>query len=209
MKKSELKNCPEWLVKADTFNEDVDWDIYGNLIWKGGEFRGGYFLGGEFRGGEFRGGEFLGGEFRGGYFLGGEFLGGEFLGGYFLGGEFRGGYFLGGEFRGGEFRGGYFLGGEFLGGEFLGGEFRGGYFLGGEFLGGVMNPHCKWRVCGVMPDGRVKIGCKEKTMEEWDAWFAGTEEFETKRGTKDFAKIHAMFLSLKAYVIFLKDFDKE
>ena len=70
MKKTELKNCPQWLLDAETVNEDVDFDRYGILIW-----RGGYFLGGEFRGGEFRGGEFLGGKFRGGEFRGGYFLG--------------------------------------------------------------------------------------------------------------------------------------
>jgi len=75
MKKTELKNCPQWLLNASTKNEDVNLDRYGTLIWSGGEFLGGYFRGGEFLGGYFRGGEFLGGEFRGGEFLGGYFLG--------------------------------------------------------------------------------------------------------------------------------------
>ena len=85
MKKTELKNCPQWLLDANTTDEDVDFDKYGVLIWRGGEFRGGEFLGGYFLGGEFLGGEFRGGEFRGGEFRGGEFLGGEFRGGEFLG----------------------------------------------------------------------------------------------------------------------------
>jgi hypothetical protein len=174
MKISELKNAPEWLVMADTKNADVDYNRFGQVVWNGG-----YFLGGEFRGGYFRGGEFLGGYF----------LGGEFLGGYFLGGEFRGGYFLGGEFRGGEFRGGEFRGGYFLGGEFLGGYFR----------GGVMMPLCKW-VYGFTHDGKIKIGCKEKTLEDWEAWFDSDKTYSTPRGTEEFKKIRACFEAAKAYL---------
>ena len=109
---------------------------------------------------------------------GGEFLGGEFLGGYFLGG-----YFLGGEFRGGEFLGGYFLG---------------GYFRGGYFLGGVMIPNCKW-VYGFQADGRIKLGCKVKTIEEWDAWFASDEVYTTPRGTDAFKRIEACYKVAKLY----------
>jgi len=80
MLKTELANCPQWLLDADTEDEDVYFNQFGILIWRGGNF-----LGGEFLGGDFRGGNFIGGAFRGGNFLGGNFLGGEFLGGYFIG----------------------------------------------------------------------------------------------------------------------------
>ena len=203
------ENAPQWLKDA-TISEDAVFEIrleFGVQIveWKSGcwfkgifnsgYFLGGYFLGGEFRGRQFRGGEFLGGQFLGGQFRGGEFRGGEFRGGYFLGGEFLGGYFLGGQFRGGEFRGG----------EFRGGEFRGGEFRGGEFLGGVMGTFCKWYV-GMTYEGNIKIGCKTMSEEQWDAWFKGKEEFSTKRGTKEFKRIYASYLSIKAYK---KEMDKK
>jgi hypothetical protein len=177
MRKTELKNCPQWLMNASTKNEDVDFNEYGVFVWRGGEFLGGEFLGGYFRGGEFRGGEFLGGEFRGGEFLGGEFRGGEFRGGEFLGGEFRGGYFRGGYFRGGYFLGGEFRGGYFLGGYFLGGEFRGGYFLGGEFRGGEFRGEQiskapififnigKWSAS--VTRTKMAIGCQVHSHEKW------------------------------------------
>jgi len=168
MRKQDLPNCPEWLLKADTYNEDVEWSIFGYLIWNGGDFLGGDFLGGDFRGGNFRGG------------------------------NFRGGNFLGGDF----------LGGNFLGGNFLGGDFCGGNFRGGNFLGGTMMPHNKWR-CGVESNGLIRIGCKVKSMQEWDSWFAGNETFSTPRGTKEFAKIQANYLAVKTYVIFLEDFKKD
>ncbi|MDP4112885.1 MAG: hypothetical protein Q8924_12280 [Bacillota bacterium] len=85
MRKTELVNCPQWLLNATTENEDVDFDQYGILVWNGGDF-----LGGNFRGGDFLGGNFLGGNFRGGDFLGGNFWGGDFLGGNFRGGNFLG-----------------------------------------------------------------------------------------------------------------------
>jgi hypothetical protein len=188
MKISELKNAPEWLVLADTFNADVEITSYGWVIWRGGNF-----LGGDFRGGDFRGGNFLGGNF-----LGGDFLGGNFLGGNFLGGDFRGGNFLGGNF----------LGGDFLGGNFRGGDFRGGNFRGGNFRGGVMMPTCKW-VFGVTAGGKIKIGCEEKTIEEWDAWFAGSETFSTPRNTVAFQKIQASYEATKAYLKIVKPFELE
>lgn len=139
-------------------------------------------------------------EWKSGCWFKGIFNSGYFLGGYFLGGEFRGR-----QFRGGEFLGGQFLGGQFRGGEFRGGEFRGGEFRGGEFLGGVMGTFCKWYV-GMTYEGNIKIGCKTMSEEQWDAWFKGKEEFSTKRGTKEFKRIYASYLSIKAYK---KEMDKK
>jgi hypothetical protein len=49
----------------------------------------------------------------------------------------------------------------------------------------------------------IKIGCKEKTVDDWDLWFASTEEFDTKRGTHEFKQIEAMYLAHKAYLTHL------
>ena len=50
----------------------------------------------------------------------------------------------------------------------------------------------------------LKIGCKEKTFEEWKEWFENsTEEFSTKRDSEAFKRIHATFLAHKAYYEFL------
>ena len=53
MRKTELKNCPRWLLEADTENEDVDFNEYGILIWRSGNFWDGNFRG-DFWGGNFR-----------------------------------------------------------------------------------------------------------------------------------------------------------
>jgi len=55
MRKTELPNCPQWLLDANTENEDVYFNDYGVLIWRGGNFWGGDFLGGNFLGGNFWG----------------------------------------------------------------------------------------------------------------------------------------------------------
>ena len=99
MRKTELKNCPQWLLDAHTENEDVDFKC-GILVWHGGNF-----WGGDFRGGDFCDGNFLGGDFRGGNFCGGDFYGGDFCGGNFRSGNFRSGNFRGGNFLSGNFLG--------------------------------------------------------------------------------------------------------
>ena len=50
MLKTELANCPQWLLDADTEDEDVYFNQFGILIWSSGDFLDGNFRGGDFRG---------------------------------------------------------------------------------------------------------------------------------------------------------------
>ncbi len=52
-----------------------------------------------------------------------------------------------------------------------------------------------------LDDVQIKISCTSKTIAEWDKWFAGTEEFETKRGTFEFRQIEAHYEAVKAYLL--------
>ena len=56
MKICDLKNAPEWLLRADTNGADVEIIGHQWVGWKSGNFRGGDFRGGDFRGGDFWGG---------------------------------------------------------------------------------------------------------------------------------------------------------
>ncbi|CAK0776728.1 Type III effector pipB2 [Gammaproteobacteria bacterium] len=56
---------------------------------------------------------------------------------------------------------------------------------------------CKWSHS--IQDGNIRIGCKIKSIEEWESFFDSDEEFETKRDTQDFKQIRAVFESYKAY----------
>ena len=43
----------------------------------------------------------------------------------------------------------------------------------------------------------LKIGCENKSWEEWELWFAGEEEFDTERGTESFNRIEEGFQMAK------------
>jgi hypothetical protein len=61
---------------------------------------------------------------------------------------------------------------------------------------------CKWS--NAIIGDKIKIGCKEKTIEDWDLFFASDETYETDRKTEDFKQIQAVYLAYKAYLTHLK-----
>lgn len=60
---------------------------------------------------------------------------------------------------------------------------------------------CKWSY-GIKGD-LIVIGCKQKTIEEWDIWFNPNEEYSARRNTDDFKQIQAVYNALKAYYLTL------
>ena len=60
---------------------------------------------------------------------------------------------------------------------------------------------CKWTPSII--GNKIKIGCKEKTIEEWDYFFSSNETFETSRDTEQFKQIEAVYLAYKAYYLHL------
>lgn len=80
--------------------------------------------------------------------------------------------------------------------------------LHGADLHGALNRNkalipmfCKWSY-GIKGD-KIVIGCKEKTIEEWDLFFNSSEIYDTQRGTEEFKQIQAVYNALKAYYITL------
>jgi len=61
--------------------------------------------------------------------------------------------------------------------------------------------HCKWDFTII--GNKIQIGCKEKTIEEWDLFFNSEEEYSTKRNTEEFKQIQACYEACKAYLTFL------
>jgi hypothetical protein len=47
---------------------------------------------------------------------------------------------------------------------------------------------------------KIEIGCKSKTIKEWDLWFKSQEEYSTKRDTFEFKQIHGMYKAYRAYL---------
>ena len=63
--------------------------------------------------------------------------------------------------------------------------------------------HCKWNFT-ILGD-KIQIGCKEKTIEEWDLFFNSDEKFETNRNTEEFKQIQACYEACKSYLTFLNN----
>ena len=62
---------------------------------------------------------------------------------------------------------------------------------------------CKWSHSIV--GNEIQIGCKSKTIEQWDLFFKSNDVYETKRNTEDFKQIQAVYEAYKAYLIFLNN----
>ncbi len=67
--------------------------------------------------------------------------------------------------------------------------------------------YCKWSLA--IKGDYIRIGCKEKTVEEWDKWFESEEAYETIRGTEAFARIEASYKAYKAYYLTMKEFNNK
>ena len=88
--------------------------------------------------------------------------------------------------------------GEWRDGVWQGGEWRGGVWRNGVWRGGFRVMCSKWYV-SISLEGMIRIGCEEKTIKEWDKWFAGTEVFSTPRNSVEFKMIYAHYCAMKTY----------
>src|SRR5699024_706811 len=61
--------------------------------------------------------------------------------------------------------------------------------------------YCKWNVSFF--ENKIKIGCKTKTIKEWDDFFKSDRIYDTQRNTEDFKRIEAVYLAHKTYYEFL------
>ena len=78
------------------------------------------------------------------------------------------------------------------------GVWRDGVWRGGVWRGGFRVMCSKWDV-SISLEGMIRIGCEEKTIKEWDKWFAGTEVFSTPRNSVEFKMIYAHYCAMKTY----------
>ena len=74
------------------------------------------------------------------------------------------------------------------------GTWEGGIWYDGAWKGGWKNKIiCKHEVVWNSEINKITIGYAIKTVEEWDAWFASTDEFETPRNDDQFKLIYNAF----------------
>ena len=62
--------------------------------------------------------------------------------------------------------------------------------------------YCKWSH-GITNGNLIHIGCKKRTIDEWDKFFNSDEKLSTERGTEQFKQIQAVYEAYKAYLTFL------
>ena len=87
------------------------------------------------------------------------------------------------------------------GADLLGANLSGAYLSVADLSGADFQPFCKWITSIV--DNKIKIGCKIKSINDWDIFFNSDLEYETKRNSEEFKKIQAVFESYKTYINFL------
>ena len=80
-----------------------------------------------------------------------------------------------------------------------GAHLRGADLYGADLRGADLPVYQKWFVTW-LTNGIIKIGCEEKTVAEWDIWFASDEIYETERDTADFERIEAAYQHAKRMV---------
>ena len=56
---------------------------------------------------------------------------------------------------------------------------------------------CKWSIS--IKGDVIQIGCKNKTIAEWDCFFASDEVFSTPRNSEDFKRIYANYIAVREY----------
>src|SRR5690606_27121006 len=104
--------------------------------------------------------------------------------------------------------GGTWRGGVWENGTWEDGTWEGGVWKGGSWKGGLQSARGPYGVY-VSAGGAAVIGCKTKTIAEWDEWFAGSDEYETPRGTEKFALIQAQYEAIKAYHNYMTKWKEE
>jgi hypothetical protein len=89
------------------------------------------------------------------------------------------------------------------GADFNGADLRGADLEGAKNKEQAYLPiFCRWSHA-IIGDN-IKIGCKEKTIEEWDSFFASDETYQTDRNTEEFKQIQAVYIACKSYLTHLK-----
>jgi len=133
---------------------------------------------------------------------GGVWEGGMWKCGTWKSGRWEGGVWEGGMWKGGMWEGGMWEGGVWEDGMWKSGRWKGGMWKSGAWEGGTHSMMSKY--IPLINGDNIEIGCKRKTVEEWKAWFDGSEEFETKRNSREFKMIYAHFKACAAYVEAMK-----
>jgi hypothetical protein len=86
-----------------------------------------------------------------------------------------------------------------------GADLRGANLRGADIL--IVVNSCKWSIgYNIFNKGNeLFIGCKKKSIKDWDEWFDSNQEYETDRGTIEFKGIYETYKYVKIMVELEKD----
>ena len=177
MKIEELTNCPDWLKEAVTENADVE-IINGEVHWHSGTW--------------------ISGKWHNGAWYNGVWWNGTWENGTWNWGTWKEGVWNDGTWNDGTWKGGIWKRGFWERGLWHNGIWLAGTWKTGVWESGYQTIRFKYSPLFVSPT-QIKIGCKIKTREEWDEWFAGDEEYSTRRETSTFKLIEANYNAFIAY----------
>lgn len=119
------------------------------------------------------------------------------------GADLRGAYLSYADLRGADLSYANLSYADLIGANLSGANLRGANLRGADLSGANLPMYCKWS--NSIINGKIKIGCKTNTPEEWAEWLESDEEFETKRGTQEFKQIEAV---IRAYIAYLEVLNK-
>ena len=130
--------------------------------------------------------------------------GADLSGANLRGANLRGAKLRGANLRGANLRGADLYGANLSDADLRGADLRGANLRGAKNTDTAYMPiFCNWSV-SILGD-TIQIGCKNKTIEEWDAFFASDEVYSTQRGTEDFKRIYANYVAVREYYKIMND----
>ena len=161
-------------------------------LWEGGVWESGTWEGGAWEGGIWKYGIWEGGTWRSGIWKGGAWEGGIWKYGTWEGGTWEGGAWESGTWEGGIWKYGTWKYGTWEGGTWRSGTWEGGTWRSGTWEDGISSIiRCKWSI--LIVNKSIRIGCKTKTIDEWEDFFKSSEIYETDRDTPAFKEIYKAY----------------
>jgi hypothetical protein len=109
----------------------------------------------------------------------------------------------GADLRRADLRGADLRGADLRGADLRGADLRRADLRGADLRGADLPIFCKWSF-GIKDD-MIYIGCKLKTLEDWQIWFDSDKVYSTDRADPEFNKIRACFEAAKAYSLSLNN----
>ena len=118
------------------------------------------------------------------------------------GANLRGADLRGADLRGADLSDADLSGANLIGANLIGANLSDANLIGADLSGANLSDadlpiFCKWSIS--IKNDLINIGCKSKSIKDWDVWFNSNETFDTDRNTDDFKRIYANYVAVREY----------